>query len=60
MKKEKDYIVFSQTMAGYMMMNGCKLKNIKPAKNEPSKFVYFFPNTEYVLKHAQEYINKRK
>ncbi|MGD6897131.1 DUF5659 domain-containing protein [Bacillus infantis] len=59
-QSEKDYCVFSQTMAGYLMMNGCKLKKLKAAKDNPSKFVYFFPNTDYVLDHAKEYIESRK
>lgn len=57
---EKDYIVFSQTMAGYLMMNGCKLKKLKAAKDNSNKFVYFFPNTEFVLGHAKQYIEDRK
>ncbi|MDM5306321.1 DUF5659 domain-containing protein [Peribacillus frigoritolerans] len=54
----KDYVVFSQRMAGYLMMNGCRLLKLKNDKNEPTKFVYFFPNTQYVLSHAEKYLAK--
>ncbi|MCY9007168.1 DUF5659 domain-containing protein [Peribacillus frigoritolerans] len=55
---KKDYVVFSQRMAGYLMMNGCRLLKLKNDKNEPTKFVYFFPNTQYVLNHAEKYLVK--
>nr|BDD43632.1 hypothetical protein 1 [Bacillaceae bacterium] len=60
MEQTKDYCVFSQTMAGFLMMNGCKLKKIAPSKRDESKFVYYFPNTDYVLQNAQQYIENRK
>lgn len=58
--EEKDYIVFSQKMAGYLMYNGCRLLKIKPDTNNPTKFVYFFPNKDHVLKHVEEYKQKMK
>ncbi|WP_369127048.1 DUF5659 domain-containing protein [Bacillus weihaiensis] len=60
MRSEKDYVCFSQTMAGFLMTRGCKLKNIKRSTKDNSKFVYYFPNTDYVLNHAEEYIESRK
>ena len=55
---EKDYVVFSQRMAGFLMMNGCRLKKIKNDLNTPTKFVYYFPNTDYVKTFVEQYLNK--
>lgn len=55
---EKDYVVFSQRMAGFLMMNGCRLLKIKNDINTPTKFVYYFPNTEYVKSFVDQYLNK--
>ncbi|MGE7216603.1 DUF5659 domain-containing protein [Priestia koreensis] len=52
---DKDYVVFSQRMAGFLMLNGCRLLKIKPDKVTPTKFVYFFPNTEYVKDFVAKY-----
>ncbi|WP_154663458.1 DUF5659 domain-containing protein [Neobacillus dielmonensis] len=57
---EKDYVVYSQTMAGFLMLNGCKLKKMAPSKQDSSMYVYFFPNTDYVSEYAQRYIKNRK
>jgi Domain of unknown function (DUF5659) len=57
---EKDYVVFSQRMAGYLMMNGCRLKKIKNDINNSTKFVYFFPNTDYVKNFVEKYQNINK
>jgi hypothetical protein len=54
-RNEKDYIVFSQKLAGYLMFNGCRLLKIKHDKETPTKFVYFFPNTEQVVGIVQKY-----
>ncbi|MED4693803.1 DUF5659 domain-containing protein [Peribacillus frigoritolerans] len=54
----KDYVVFSQRMAGYLMLNGCRLLKLKVDKNEPTKYVYFFPNTQYVLCHVEKFLAK--
>lgn len=56
----KDYIVFSQKMAGYLMFNGCRLLKLKQDVNEPNKFVYFFPYNDYVLNQANDYKRKMK
>lgn len=55
-----NYIVFSQKLAGYLMMNGCRLLKMKPDMNEPTKFVYFFKNEEYVINHVNDYKRKFK
>jgi hypothetical protein len=59
MNNERDMVVFSQYLCGYLMMAGCRLKKIKPDRNEPTKFVYFFENSDLVKKHVSEYkLNK--
>ncbi|MGF6949582.1 hypothetical protein QF028_002087 [Neobacillus sp. B4I6] len=58
MNREKDFVVFSQRMAGFLMMNGCGLKKIKNDINIPTKFVYYFPNTDYVKNFVEQYLNK--
>jgi hypothetical protein len=40
------------------MLNGCRLKKIKNDINTPTKFVYFFPNTDYVKNFVEQYLNK--
>lgn len=57
---DKDFCIFSQTMAGWLMLNGCKLKKIAPSKQDSNKYVYYFPNTEYVNEYVQKYIENRK
>jgi hypothetical protein len=52
---EKDYIVFSQKMAGFLMYNGCRLLKMKNAKYEPTKFVYFFPHNDFVMDMVEKY-----
>jgi len=58
LNREKDFVVFSQRMAGFLMMNGCGLKKIKNDINIPTKFVYYFPNTDYVKNFVEQYLNK--
>lgn len=57
---QKDYIVFSQRMAGYMMLKGCRLLKIGQDKNVITKNVYYFPDTHYVKEYANEYIEQSK
>ncbi|GAB4074753.1 hypothetical protein GCM10028778_22560 [Barrientosiimonas marina] len=52
---ERDYVVFSQRMAGYLMFKGCKLLKMCPNRDIPDKNVYYFPNTDEVLKHVKDY-----
>jgi Domain of unknown function (DUF5659) len=53
--KALDRVVFSQRCAGYLMLNGCRLLKVKKDKNESSKLVYFFPDTEFVKHYIDEY-----
>lgn len=52
---EKDYVIFSQKLAGFLMMNSCRLKKIKNANDDPRKFVYFFNNNEEVKSLVAKY-----
>lgn len=60
MQNEKDYVVFSQRMAGFLMLNGCKLLKVKNDYRTPTKFVYYFPNTDYVMNIVEKYLELRK
>lgn len=51
----KDYVVFSQRLAGWLMLYGCKLLKVDQSRHDSNKLIYFFPNTEYVLKQVEEY-----
>jgi hypothetical protein len=52
---DKNYIVFSMRLAGYLMLQGCRLIKTKPDKTNPNKHVYFFPKTTQVLEHVEKY-----
>jgi hypothetical protein len=47
-------------MAGTLMTEGCRLLKMKVDKNEPTKFVYFFPDTKYVQERVDQYLANRK
>jgi hypothetical protein len=53
--KELDRVVFSQRCAGFLMLNGCRLLKVKKDKNESTKLVYFFPDTDFVSHYIEEY-----
>ncbi|WP_026561109.1 DUF5659 domain-containing protein [Bacillus sp. J37] len=55
---EKDFVVFKQALAGFLMMNSCRLKKITPSKKDPSKFVYFFNDNETVRSLVDQYSNQ--
>lgn len=57
MNNQKDFVVFNQTCAGWLMQNGCKLLKILPNKNNPQKHVYYFPDTDYVKDKLNKYID---
>lgn len=52
---EKDYVVFKQALAGFLMMNSCRLKKITPSKKDQRKYVYFFKDTEVVRSLVKQY-----
>jgi hypothetical protein len=55
MNNEKNFVVFKQHLAGFLMMNGCKLKDIAPAHDNETKNVFFFDDTEYVKELVKKY-----
>ena len=57
--EEKDYVVFSQKLAGYLMLNGCKLLKISPNKVDQSKNVFYFPNNIFVKKHVDDFLKNK-
>lgn len=57
---QRDYIVFSMELAGYLMMNSIRLIKTKPNKDNPDKQVYFFPNTKETILHVEKYRMLRK
>lgn len=52
---EKDYVIFSQRLAGFLMFNGCMLKKITKSKKNETKFVYFFNDNESVRNLVNQY-----
>lgn len=57
---QKDFVIFNQTCAGWLMQNGCKLLKVKPNKHDPSKFVYYFPSNDYVQEKVNKYLELYK
>ncbi|WP_431798864.1 hypothetical protein [Halobacillus andaensis] len=57
---EKDLVIYNQTMAGYLMMHGCRLKKLAPNKNKPTMNVYYFPDTEHVREKVKEHLKQPK
>jgi hypothetical protein len=55
LNQDKDYVIFSQRLAGYLMLNGCKLKKITASKKDKSKFVYFFYDNNTVRSFVEQY-----
>jgi hypothetical protein len=48
-------VVFSQRIAGFLMLNGCKLKKVSKSKKDESMLVYFFSNNETVKDLVNSY-----
>jgi hypothetical protein len=42
------------------MYKKCKLLKMKPSKENERKFVYYFPNTDYVKHYVDEYMSMKK
>jgi hypothetical protein len=59
MNNEKNMVIFSQYLAGQLMVAGCRLKKIKPDKKDCTKFVYFFENTELVRNYVSRYMSEK-
>lgn len=53
--ENKDYVVFSQRLAGYIMFKGCKLKKCSTSKKDETKLVYFFYDNQTVRDLVEQY-----
>ncbi|MGO4887084.1 hypothetical protein ACJ2A9_04940 [Anaerobacillus sp. MEB173] len=56
-KSGRDILIFSQVLAGKLLIEGCKLLKVVPNKNNPELSVFYFPNTGFVRHKASKYIN---
>ena len=55
---EKFKYIFSLKLAGYLMMNECRILRINHNLNVPDKDVYVFEDTEELRKAMSEYSSK--
>lgn len=55
MENKKDYVVFSQKLASWLMWHGNKLLKIKPHSVHNDRYVYYFPDTEYLHRDIVNY-----
>ncbi len=55
---EKFKYIFSLKLAGYLMMNGCRILRINHNLNVSDKDVYVFEDTEELRRMMSEYSNK--
>ena len=57
---KRDYIIFSQKLAGELMSNGFRLVSIDKNNNDNRKFIFIFKETDELLKFIEEYKRKLK
>jgi hypothetical protein len=55
MENNKNFVIFNQKTAAYLMNNGCQLKKVEPSKKNPLVNVFIFANNETVLKLVEQY-----
>lgn len=55
MNNFKTYVVKSQKLAGYLMLNGFKLHEIKESISNDGRNVFIFTNSEDLLKKVEQY-----
>ena len=55
MKEEKFKYIFSLKLAGFLMMNGQRIKRINHNLSVPNKDVYLFEDTQEVRKLMSDY-----
>jgi hypothetical protein len=56
---KKEYIVFSQRLAGELMIRGFVLKRMdKTMRNDSNRNIFFFNESEDLLKFITDYKNK--
>lgn len=54
----KEYVIFNQRLAGYLMYKGFVLKRMSKADNNSSKNVFLFNESEELFKRIKEYKDK--
>ena len=52
---KKEYIVFSQQLAGRLMIQGFGLKRVEKSKKDKDRNIYIFNESENLLKFIQLY-----
>lgn len=57
---KREYIVFNQRLAGYLMQNGFVLKRMGKSNQEGSnRNIFFFNESNDLLEKIQSYFNKK-
>ncbi|WP_003545419.1 DUF5659 domain-containing protein [Desulfotomaculum nigrificans] len=59
-KKYLTFVCFNQKMAGYLMMKGFKLHEIKPNDKYPEKNVFLFTNSSELEKAITEFRKQKE
>lgn len=58
---KKEYIVFSQKLAGELMIRGFVLKRMdKTFRDNSNRNIFFFNESDELLKTVEEYVNRIK
>ena len=56
--EKKNYIVYSQKMAGYLMQRGFVLIDMQPDLKKSGRNVFFFNNTPQLKSAIDEYMSR--
>jgi hypothetical protein len=52
---KKEYVIFNQRLAGYLMMNGFPLKRMDKSDTGSNKNVFFFNESEVLFEKIKEF-----
>jgi hypothetical protein len=52
--------IFTQKLAGWLLMNGCTLKEVKTNRLHPQFFVYIFEQNEKLRQKYAQHIMEQK
>lgn len=55
MNNYKGYVVFNRHLAGYLLINNFKLKNVRQDIKNDLRQVYIFENTEQLKQAIEDY-----
>lgn len=55
---KKEYIIFNQRLAGYLMQSGFVLKRMGKSDKDVTKNIFFFNESDELLKVVKEYKTK--